>query len=242
MSTLHRYQDKKVRITTEDGAVFTGIAELFSSGYGLHEFDREEEGIELDDVILFKSDIRNIEELTETASGAVSPRRFDTLMGALLEGPYWIVDILPEQVSAEAAGQYFAVERYFLRPERIVPLRRKYAEILLRLNCYCDMAVSFDSCASWETNPDPETFAAHVTALSGNEFLRAVFAEQNGPLRKRIPPGRVRGAERDDRLRPQRQLSDGIRSGPRAAGQDQGARRRGGAFRMESAAGRIKKA
>ena len=182
MSTLHRYQDKKVRITTEDGAVFTGIAELFSSGYGLHEFDREEEGIELDDVILFKSDIRNIEELTETASGAVSPRRFDTLMGALLEGPYWIVDILPEQVSAEAAGQYFAVERYFLRPERIVPLRRKYAEILLRLNCYCDMAVSFDACASWETNPDPETFAAHVAALSENEFLRAVFAEQNAMI------------------------------------------------------------
>ena len=182
MSTLHRYQDKKVRITTEDGAVFTGIAELFSSGYGLHEFDREEEGIELDDVILFKSDIRNIEELTETASGAVSPRRFDTLMGALLAGPYWIVDILPEQVSAEAAGQYFAVERYFLRPERIVPLRRKYAEILLRLNCYCDMAVSFDACASWETNPDPETFAARVTALSGNEFLRAVFAEQNAMI------------------------------------------------------------
>ena len=182
MSTLHRYQDKKLRITTEDGAVFTGIAEVFSSGYGLHEFDREEEGIELDDVILFKSDIRNIEELTETASGAVSPRRFDTLMGALLEGPYWIVDILPEQVSAEAAGQYFAVERYFLRPERIVPLRRRYAEILLRLNCYCDMAVSFDACASWETNPDPETFAARVTALSENEFLRAVFAEQNAMI------------------------------------------------------------
>ena len=182
MSTLHRYQDKEVRITAEDGAVFTGIAEVFSSGYGLHEFDREEEGIELGDVILFKSDIRSVEELPETASGAVDPRRIDEMMGALLEGPYWIVDILPEQVSAEAAGQYFAVERFFLRPERIVPLRRKYAEILLRLNCYHDMAVSFDSCASWETNPDPETFAAHVAALSGNEFLRAVFAEQNAMI------------------------------------------------------------
>ena len=111
MSTLHRYQDKEVRITTEDGAVFTGIAEVFSSGYGLHEFDREEEGIELGGVILFKSDIRSIEELPETASGAVDPRRFDEMMGALLEGPYWIVDILPGQVPAEAAGQYFAVER-----------------------------------------------------------------------------------------------------------------------------------
>ena len=182
MSTLHRYQDKEVRITTEDGAVFTGIAELFSSGYGLHEFDREEEGIELGDVILFKSNIRSIEELPEITSGAADPRRFDNMMGALLEGPYWIVDILPEQVSAHAAGQYFAVERYFLQPERIAPLRRRYAEILLRLNCYFDMAVSFDACATWETNPDPETFAAHVEGLSGNEFLRAVFAEQNAMI------------------------------------------------------------
>ena len=51
------------------------------------------------------------------------------MMGALLEGPYWIVDILPEQVGADAAGQYFAEERYFLQRSRIVPLRRKYAEI-----------------------------------------------------------------------------------------------------------------
>ena len=74
------------------------------------------------------------------------------------------------------------MERYFLQPERIVPLRRKYAEILLRLNCYADMAASFDACASWETNPDPEAFAARVAGLSGNEFLRAVFAEQNAMI------------------------------------------------------------
>ena len=32
MSSLHRYLDKEVRITTADGAVFTGTAEAFSSG------------------------------------------------------------------------------------------------------------------------------------------------------------------------------------------------------------------
>lgn len=179
---LHRYQDKEVLITTEDGSVFTGIAEVFPSGYGLHEFGREEEGIQLDDVIMFKSDIQSIEELSKLAPEAADPRRFGNMMGELLEGPYWIVDILPEQVPADAKGQYFAVERYFLQPERIVPLRRKYAEILLRLNCYVDMAVSFDACASWETNPDPEAFAARVAGLSGNEFLRAVFAEQNAMI------------------------------------------------------------
>ena len=179
---LLRYQDKEVRITTEDGSVFVGVGSVFSSGYGLHEFDREEEGVQLDDAVIFKSDIRSIEELSKTAPEDADPRRFDDLMGELLEGPYWIVDILPEQVPANAAGQYFAVERYFLQPERIVPLRRKYAELLLRLNCYYDMAVSFDSCMTWETNPDPEFFAARVAGLSGNEFLRAVFAEQNAMI------------------------------------------------------------
>ncbi len=179
---LLRYQDKEVQITTVDGAVFTGIAEFFPSGYGLHELDREEEGVQLDDVVIFKSDIRTIEELSKTAPETADPRRFDDMMGALLEGPYWIVDILPEQVPADAAGQYFAVERYFLQRLRIVPLRRKYAEILLRLNCYYDMAVSFDSCMTWETNPDPEAFADRVAGLSGNDFLRAVFAEQNAMI------------------------------------------------------------
>ena len=179
---LYRYQNKQVRITTVDGAVFTGIAEVLPSGWGLHEFDREEESIQLDDVILFKSEIRTIEELSETPAEDEDPRRFDDMMGALLESPYWIVDILPGQVPADAAGQYFAVERYFLQRSRIVPLRRKYAELLLRLNCYVDMAVSFDSCMTWETNPDPEAFADRVAGLSENEFLRAVFAEQNAMI------------------------------------------------------------
>ena len=47
VSMLFRYQDKEIRVTTEDGSVFTGIAEVFPSGYGLHEFDREEEGIQV---------------------------------------------------------------------------------------------------------------------------------------------------------------------------------------------------
>ncbi len=122
------------------------------------------------------------EKLPETASEAASPHRYDERIEELLEGPYWIVDILPGQVSADAAGQYSAVERYFLQPERIVPLRRRYAEILLRLNCYVDMAVSFDSGASWEINPDPETFAERMALLSGRNFLRAVFAEQNAMI------------------------------------------------------------
>ena len=179
---LSRFEGREIRVTAEDGTVFTGTAEVFPSGCGLHEFGREEECLRLGDVILFRSDIRRIEDLTKPAPGSGDPRRFDELMGALLEGPYWIVDILPEQVGTDAGGQYFAVERYFLQRSRIAPLRRKFAEILLRLNCYCDMAVSFDACASWETNPDPEAFADRTENLSGNDFLRAVFPGQNAMI------------------------------------------------------------
>ena len=125
---------------------------------------------------------QNKELRITTADGATDPRRYDDLMEELLEGPYWVVDILPEQVSADAAGQYFAVERYFRQHERIVPLRRKFAEILLRLNCYYDMAVSFDSCTSWKTNPDPEDFTERMAGLSGHDFLRAVFERQNAMI------------------------------------------------------------
>ena len=47
---LLRYDGKKVRLTDEDGSVFTGTAEVFPSGYGLHEFDRAEETIRLGDI------------------------------------------------------------------------------------------------------------------------------------------------------------------------------------------------
>ena len=177
-----RYNDKCLRITTEDGSVFTGAAEALPSGYGLHEFGRAEESLQIGDVILFKSDIKTIEVLPDIGSGGIRPGQFDGMMGNLLEGPYWIADILPEQVPETAGGQYFAVERFFLQPERLAPLRRRFASILLRLNCYFDMAVSFDSCVSWEANPDPERFGARLTALSGNDFLRAVFAEQNAMI------------------------------------------------------------
>ena len=118
----------------------------------------------------------------EAAPEVTDPSRYDDLMEKRLEGPYWVVDPLPEQVSADAAGQYFAVEHYFLQPARIIPLRRKYAEILLRLNCYVDMAVSFDYGTSWEINPDPESFVERVARLSGHDFLRAVFPRQNAMI------------------------------------------------------------
>ena len=175
---LSRYEGKAVRIITEWGEEFTGVAEIYPSGYGLHEFDRAEESVLLGDIHLFRSDICKIELLAEAASFEIQRYAFDPLIAALLEEPCWIVDILPERVPEHAGGQYFSVERYFRQPARLAALYRKFAELLLRLNCYADMAVSFDAGEHWEKNPDPENIADKLTDLPQNAFFRAVFPDE----------------------------------------------------------------
>lgn len=177
---LQQFDGRKLRVTTEDGSVFTGRAEALPRGWGLCEFNRAEESLRIGSVTLFQSDIRSVELLP--GGGTIEPRQFDALLGELLEGPYWIADILPAQVPENAGGQYFAVEHYFLQTERRRALYRRFAEILLRLNCYYDMAVSFDSCSSWEQDPEPEAFAARLADLGGNAWMRAVFAPQRAMI------------------------------------------------------------
>lgn len=174
---LSQFDGKRVTLTTEDGEVFSGTAEVLPSGYGLHEFGRAEESIQIGETVIFQSEIRQIALAEEAGTGDADPRRFDNLMGELLEGPYRIADVFPRQVSKERGAQYFAAERYWLQPERLGNLRRKQAEILIRLNCYYEMTVSFDSCESWETSPEPIRFAGRLESMTGNDFLRAVFAE-----------------------------------------------------------------
>lgn len=108
--------------------------------------------------------------------------RYDDLVEERLEGEYWVVDILPSQVPKDAKGQYFAVDRYFIQPERLAGLYHRYGEILLKLNCYYDMSVTFDGGESWEMNPDPEQFSDKLIYFKGNEFLRAVFEEQKSMI------------------------------------------------------------
>ena len=172
---LERYDKKRVRVTLYDGEVLSGAATHYAPGYGLHVFDREEESLLVGSTFVFKTDIRRIEAFDIS-------NRFDDLMGELIEGPYRVADVLPRQVPKDAPGQYFAVERWVLQPEQLTPLRRRFASILLRLNCYDDMTVSFDCCESWETNPDPEAFAAAFTLTRADRFFRAVFPEKRAMI------------------------------------------------------------
>ena len=109
---------------------------------------------------------------------ATDPTRIEQFLSA----PYHILDILPCRVPEDAADRYAAIEQYFLRPARLRTLRRTQAELLLILNCYFDMTISFEPFSEeirWETNPAPEDFAARMEKLPGNGFLRVLFPSGN---------------------------------------------------------------
>lgn len=60
---LFRYDNKIVRVTTPEGRIFTGVAAQFPAEYGMHEFGREEESLNINGYQLFESDISKIEAL-----------------------------------------------------------------------------------------------------------------------------------------------------------------------------------
>ena len=77
----------------------------------------------------------------------------------LLQTPYWIIDILPERVPADAMGQYFAVEHYYLQEPQLRAIKQKHINVVLKLNCYYDISLDEDAA----TNPLPEWIAQAMT-------------------------------------------------------------------------------
>lgn len=61
---LEKYDKKIIRIKDTDGKVFTGEASSFFAEYGMHEFAREEDGLQLNGYTLFEKDIDDITELS----------------------------------------------------------------------------------------------------------------------------------------------------------------------------------
>ena len=76
----------------------------------------------------------------------------------LLQTPYWIIDIFPEQVPKDSSGQFFAVEKYYLEETRLAEIKEKHITFILKLNCYRD--ISLDEGTS--LNPPPEQIAAEM--------------------------------------------------------------------------------
>ena len=74
----------------------------------------------------------------------------------LLERPFWVIDLLPEQVPADGEGQFFAVEKYFIDKERLAAIKQKHVSLILKLNCYYSIS------AEGETDPPPEKVAGMI--------------------------------------------------------------------------------
>lgn len=87
----------------------------------------------------------------------------------LLQSPYWIVDILPKQVPEDSAGQYFAVEKYYLTGDRLAAIKQKHINVVLKLNCYVDISIDEET----ELNPPPERVADEMR----NRYLYLMAGE-----------------------------------------------------------------
>ena len=82
----------------------------------------------------------------------------------------------------ETLAEHWNVEKYFLQKDRIREIYRRYAEILIRLNCYYSMAVSFDCGESWEEDPEPAVFVQKVLEAPQTAQLRVLFPAQNAMI------------------------------------------------------------
>lgn len=104
---LFSYEDKTVRVTDSEGRKITGIAVSFPSGYGLHEYNREEEGLQVGEYILFESDIAGIEILPtyEEAMESIPPGKYRHYKGK----EYEVIGIARHSETEEALVVYRAL-------------------------------------------------------------------------------------------------------------------------------------
>ncbi len=84
------------------------------------------------------------------------------LVDSLLDEPCWVIDLLPRQVPEGSEGQFFAVEQTLLGGSRGTELRRRFASVLLMLNCYHDLVVFRGEGEQGEANPRPDELEGWV--------------------------------------------------------------------------------
>ena len=86
----------------------------------------------------------------------------EKMIEELLEMPCLVVDFLPEQVPEKDARQYFAVEKYYLEPERYAGFREKFTDILVKLSCYYAFSVCEAAVGKFFDKPAPEWLAGKI--------------------------------------------------------------------------------
>ena len=74
----------------------------------------------------------------------------------LWDAPYWVIDLLPVQVPPQSEGQFFEVESMLLTGKGHTQLRRNFADVLAKLNCYYDFQVYRGGKDKTVIRPKPE--------------------------------------------------------------------------------------
>ncbi len=82
-----------------------------------------------------------------------------------MKGPYWLIDILPEQVPTAGGGNYFAVERYLRGSTHIKEIYKRFAGLLIKLNCYYSLKISRSGLDGWSEENDPTSLKNAVKSL-----------------------------------------------------------------------------
>lgn len=73
----------------------------------------------------------------------------------MLSKAYWIIDILPKQVPAQGGGQYFSIAHHIVNSPLMDGVCRRFACLLMKVNCYEDIAVCLADGDEWTENPSP---------------------------------------------------------------------------------------
>ena len=83
MTLFSLYEGKLIRLTDDQGNTFTGVADTFPDEYGMHELGREEEGIQLGEYVIYRSQISKVEILPtyEEAVATIPPGRYRHFKG-----------------------------------------------------------------------------------------------------------------------------------------------------------------
>ena len=98
---------------------------------------------------------------------------YDALRETLLSGPYRVIDFLPRQVPADSEGQYFALERYFSGKKRLRKLYRRFGQLVLKLNCYYDLAVGGPG--KWREDLPPEKLYDRFTRCAEGGYVHVLL-------------------------------------------------------------------
>ncbi len=99
----------------------------------------------------------------------------------MLTKPYWVIDILPEQVPAESGGQYFKIAQYLLNNPQKNEIYQTFARVIIKLNCYYLITVGNPD-KGWKRNPHPQSLARQLSECAAGLYPLFVMVPESDAM------------------------------------------------------------